>query len=117
MYPGYWVERLGWELGELRYAILARIAAGPVTLQQLISDLMRLHEEDVITAYPSLVDVVEEVRLYRELGLVEEGGSGRLYLNHRLLPGEVAERVWELAERIAESLGAPAPAASEEAVA
>jgi len=110
--------RVGHQLSVLRDAVVARLLLGPVTLQGLVLDLERLYALDVVDAAPVLVDVVEEVRLLRRLGVVVEGSGGLLYLDEERLPGDVRERVEALAARIAEALGAWAvPGAGEGEVA
>lgn len=92
------------QLGELRYAILARLAAAPATLHRLLLDLEKLSMLDEAPA-PSLVDVVLETRLYKELGIIHEGEAGTLYLDNGKLPEDVAEKVQRLAQRYAALLG------------
>ncbi len=102
------------QLGELRYAILARLAAAPATLHRLLLDLEKLSMLDEAPA-PSLVDVVLETRLYEELGLLHEGEAGLLYLDQERLPPDVAEKVQALARRYAALLGLEAEAPRAEA--
>ena len=102
------------QLGELRYAILARLAAAPATLHRLLLDLEKLNALDEAPA-PSLVDVVLETRLYEELGILHEGETGELYLDQEKLPPEVAEKIQALARRYAALLGLEAEAPRAEA--
>jgi hypothetical protein len=107
--------RLGWQLSRLRDAVLARLLLGPASLHRLALDLERLYMEDVVEAPPLLMDIVEEVRLYKRLGLVQEGPSGALYLDESLVPPEARERLEELAARMANALGAWSTPGAEEA--
>lgn len=102
--------RTAWQLTKLRDAILARLLLGPASLHRLALDLEHLYNRDAVEAPPLLLDIAEEIRLYKNLGLVEEGPSGNLYLNQDRVPADKLEELEALAARMAEHLEAwPAP--------
>ena len=88
---------------ELRYAILARLAAAPATLPVLLRDLRRAAEAGVIPGGFTVADVVGEVRLYEKLGLVSSDGV-LLWVSREGL-GALPESVRLRVERLALELG------------
>jgi hypothetical protein len=109
----YW-QQLARLADGLRYAILARLLHSPVSLHRLYLDMLEAADRGALPAYPTLAEVVDEIRLYTRLGLVAEGGSGLLYINTEKL----STRDRALVEAWMEKLGyttaahAPVPAAS-----
>jgi len=91
---------------ELRINILARLAAEPATLHRLLDDLRRLVDAGIQPPGYTLGEVVLELRLYREAGIVyEEPATAKLHVELSLLAPDARSMVYSRAAVIAEALG------------
>ena len=90
---------------ELRLNILARLAAAPATLHQLLDDLRRLVDMGLQPPGYTLRDVIIELRLYREAGIVYEDSAARLHVDLAMLAPEARSTIYSRAAAIVEALG------------
>ncbi|KSW11540.1 hypothetical protein CF15_01490 [Pyrodictium occultum] len=121
--PWLLLEGLGAEEAteELGLNILARLAAGPAGLHRLLDDLRRLEEAGLQPPGYTLRDVVAELRLYREAGVVQVDVDGLLHVDPERLELGARMLVYSRAAVVAEALGLegaalPQPAGGGEAV-
>ena len=91
---------------ELRVNILARLAAEQATLHKLLDDLRRLVDAGLQPPGYTIRDVVVELRLYREAGVVyEDPDTARLCTDLSLLDPKTRSVVHGRSAAVAEVLG------------
>jgi len=95
----YWLA-LAETASKLSYIILARLYVSPLTLPALYREILSYSEDGLLPADPTIIEVANEVALFKKLGVINEGSRGLLYLNHDRLEPLVRRRIEEYARRL-----------------